>query len=77
MTNSSLLATDVLPERLVIVGGSYVGLEFAQIYRRFGAQVTIVEKGPRLVGREDPEVSEVIRAFLEAEGIEVRTDAIA
>ena len=74
-TNSSLLDTDILPEHLVVVGGSYIGLEFAQIYRRFGAKVTVVEKGPRLVGREDPEVSEAIQSFLEAEGIAVRTGA--
>ncbi|HLY58000.1 MAG TPA: FAD-containing oxidoreductase [Stellaceae bacterium] len=74
-TNSSLLDTDILPEHLVVVGGSYIGLEFAQIYRRFGSQVTVVEMGPRLVGREDPEVSDAIRSFLEAEGIAVRTSA--
>ena len=74
-TNSSLLATDVLPEHLVIIGGSYIGLEFAQIYRRFGSKVTVIEKGPRLIGREDTEVSDAIRSFLEAEAITIRTDA--
>jgi pyruvate/2-oxoglutarate dehydrogenase complex dihydrolipoamide dehydrogenase (E3) component len=74
-TNSSLLATDVLPEHLVVVGGSYIGLEFAQIYRRFGSNVTIVEKGPRLVGREDEEISASIQSTLEAEGIAIRTNA--
>ncbi len=74
-TNSSLLATNVLPDHLVIIGGSYIGLEFAQIYRRFGAKVTVVEKSERLVAREDEEVSEAIRSFLEAEGIAVRTGA--
>ena len=58
LTNSSMMDVDFLPEHLVIVGGSYVGLEFAQMYRRFGSQVTIVEMGPRLIGREDEDVSE-------------------
>ncbi|WP_428541427.1 FAD-containing oxidoreductase [Rhodopila sp.] len=74
-TNSSLLATDALPDHLVIIGGSYIGLEFAQIYRRFGSKVTVIEKGPRLIGREDPEVSDAIRSFLQAEAITIRTDA--
>ena len=74
-TNSSLLATDILPEHLVVVGGSYIGLEFAQMYRRFGAKVTVVEKGPRLIGREDTEVSDAVRDILEREDIAVRTGA--
>jgi pyruvate/2-oxoglutarate dehydrogenase complex dihydrolipoamide dehydrogenase (E3) component len=74
-TNSSLLATDTLPDHLIVIGGSYIGLEFAQIYRRFGSKVTVIEKGPRLVSREDPEVSDSIRSILEAEQIAVRTDA--
>ncbi len=74
-TNSSLLATDILPEHLVVVGGSYIGLEFAQIYRRFGSKVTVVEKGPRLVGREDEDISASIQSILEAEGIAIRTNA--
>ncbi len=60
LTNSSILALDRVPEHLVVVGGSYIGLEFAQMYRRFGAGVTIVEKGPRLIAREDEDVSEAI-----------------
>jgi len=75
LTNSSMLALDRLPRHLVVVGGSYVGLEFAQIHRRFGAQVTVVEKGPRLIGREDEDVSEAVRGILEGEGIGVRTHA--
>jgi pyruvate/2-oxoglutarate dehydrogenase complex dihydrolipoamide dehydrogenase (E3) component len=59
----------------VIVGGSYIGLEFAQMYRRFGAEVTVVEMGPRLIGREDEEISAAIKGILEAEGIAVRTGA--
>ena len=58
-----------LPKHLVVIGGSYIGLEFAQMYRRFGADVTIVEKGPRLVAREDEDVSDAIKDILEGEGI--------
>ncbi len=58
-----------------MVGGGYIGLEFAQAFRRLGAEVTVVEKGPRLIGREDPDVSEAIRGILEAEGVRVRTGA--
>jgi pyruvate/2-oxoglutarate dehydrogenase complex dihydrolipoamide dehydrogenase (E3) component len=75
LDNSSLLALDRLPAHLAVVGGSYVGLEFAQMYRRFGAQVTIVERQPRLIAGEDEEVSRAIRGILEAEGITVRTSA--
>jgi len=75
MTNSDIVLLDRVPKHLVIVGGSYIGLEFAQIYRRFGAEVTVVEKGPRLVGREDEEISQAIREILEAEGIHIRTGA--
>ena len=75
LTNTTLLELDALPRRLVVVGGSYVGLEFAQVFRRFGAAVTVVEKAPRLVSREDEEVSDAIREILEAEGIEVRLES--
>jgi pyruvate/2-oxoglutarate dehydrogenase complex dihydrolipoamide dehydrogenase (E3) component len=75
LTNTTMLALDRLPEHLVVIGGSYVGLEFAQMYRRFGAEVTVVEKGPRLISREDEDISEAIRAILEREGINVRTNA--
>ena len=75
MTNSSLLDLATLPEHLVIIGGSYIGLEFGQIYRRFGAKVTIVEKGPRLIGREDEKVSQAVRDILDSEGIAIRTGA--
>jgi len=74
-TNVSMMEVDFVPEHLIVVGGSYVGLEFAQMYRRFGARVTVVEMGPRLVGREDEDVSLEIKSFLEQEGIEVRLDA--
>lgn len=75
LTNSGMLKLDRVPKHLVVVGGSYIGLEFAQMYRRFGAEVTVVEKGPRLVSREDSDISEMIREILEAEGIHVRTSA--
>jgi pyruvate/2-oxoglutarate dehydrogenase complex dihydrolipoamide dehydrogenase (E3) component len=74
-TNSSMLDVDFLPEHLLIVGGSYIGLEFAQIYRRFGARVTVVEMSDRLIAREDPDISDAVRAILEAEGIAVRLNA--
>ena len=75
LTNTTLLDLDVLPRRLVVVGGSYVGLEFAQVFRRLGAAVTVVEKAKRLVSREDEEVSDAIREILEAEGIEIRLES--
>jgi pyruvate/2-oxoglutarate dehydrogenase complex dihydrolipoamide dehydrogenase (E3) component len=75
LTNTSLLALDRLPEHLIVVGGSYIGLEFAQMYRRFGAAVTIVEMQQRLVPREDEDVSQAIREIIEGEGVAVRTGA--
>ena len=75
LTNSTLLELDTLPRHLAIVGGSYIGLEFAQIFRRLGADVTVIEKAPRLVAREDPDISDAVRGILEAEGITVRCDA--
>ena len=74
-TNSSLLASTELPRHLVVVGGSYIGIEFGQMYRRFGSEVTIVERAPRLVQHEDEDVSAAIRDILEREGITIRTDA--
>ncbi len=75
MTNSSIMEVDFLPAHLIIVGGSYIGLEFAQMYRRFGSEVTVVEMAPRLIPREDEEVSDAIKQILEREGIQVRLDA--
>ena len=75
LNNSSIMDVDFVPEHLVIVGGGYVGLEFGQMYRRFGSEVTIVEMGPRLIGREDEDVSQTVREILEAEGIHVRLNA--
>jgi pyruvate/2-oxoglutarate dehydrogenase complex dihydrolipoamide dehydrogenase (E3) component len=75
LTNSSMMAVDFLPEHLLVVGGSYIGLEFAQMYRRFGSRVTVVEMAPQIIGREDEEVSAAIKAILEAEGIAFRLKA--
>jgi pyruvate/2-oxoglutarate dehydrogenase complex dihydrolipoamide dehydrogenase (E3) component len=75
MTNVGILEIDTVPEHLVIIGGSYIALEFAQMYRRFGARITVIEKGPRLTSREDEDVSATIREILEAEGIDVVVDA--
>ena len=75
LDNVSMMEVDTLPRHLVIVGGSYIGLEFAQMYRRFGSDVTVVEMEPRLIGREDPEVCAAIKDILEAEGITIRLNA--
>jgi pyruvate/2-oxoglutarate dehydrogenase complex dihydrolipoamide dehydrogenase (E3) component len=75
LTNSSMMQVDYLPEHLIIVGGSYIGLEFGQMFRRFGSKVTILEMSNRLIEREDEDVSEAIREILEAEGAEIRLDA--
>ncbi|MEV3904715.1 FAD-containing oxidoreductase [Mycobacterium sp. NPDC050551] len=71
LTNVGILELDTVPEHLVIIGGSYIALEFAQMYRRFGAEVTVIEKGPRLTSREDEDVSATVREVLEAEGITI------
>jgi pyruvate/2-oxoglutarate dehydrogenase complex dihydrolipoamide dehydrogenase (E3) component len=75
LTNTSMMELDAAPPHLVIIGGSYVGLEFGQMFRRFGSQVTIVEMGPRLVQREDPEISTAIQDLLTSEGIALRLNA--
>jgi pyruvate/2-oxoglutarate dehydrogenase complex dihydrolipoamide dehydrogenase (E3) component len=75
LDNVSILELDAVPEHLVVVGGSYIGLEFAQIMRRFGAQVTVVERSARLLPREDDDISDAIRAVLEAEGITIQLGA--
>lgn len=69
LTNTSIMSLDVLPEHLIVVGGSYIGLEFAQMFRRFGAQVTVLEAAERLIAREDVEVSDEVRRILEREGV--------
>ncbi|BBN47948.1 MULTISPECIES: FAD-containing oxidoreductase [Mycobacterium avium complex (MAC)] len=75
LTNVSILELDTLPTHLVIVGGSYIALEFAQMYRRFGAAVTMVERGPRLASREDEDVSAAVQEILRAEGIDIVVNA--
>ncbi len=75
LTNSSIMNVDFLPEHLIVIGGSYIGLEFAQMYRRFGSRVTVVEQGSRLIAREDEDVSEAIQDILGREGIELRLGA--
>ncbi|HWI38144.1 MAG TPA: FAD-containing oxidoreductase [Burkholderiales bacterium] len=73
--NSSIMGVDFTPRHLVIVGGSYIGLEFAQMYRRFGSEVTVVERAPKMLPREDDDVSAEILAILKREGVQLRTDA--
>jgi pyruvate/2-oxoglutarate dehydrogenase complex dihydrolipoamide dehydrogenase (E3) component len=75
LTNSSMMEVDFLPEHLAVIGGSYIGLEFAQMYRRFGSRVTVIEAADRLIGREDEDVSTAVQETLEGEGIEVRLNA--
>jgi pyruvate/2-oxoglutarate dehydrogenase complex dihydrolipoamide dehydrogenase (E3) component len=75
LTNSTMVDLDVLPRHLLVVGGSYIGLEFGQMYRRFGSAVTIAEMGPRLIAREDEDVSEAVAAFLAREGVDLRLNA--
>ncbi len=75
LNNISMMDVDFVPPHLIVIGGSYIGLEFAQMYRRFGAEVTVCEMGPRLIGREDEDVSDEVRAILEREGIAVRLGA--
>ena len=75
LTNSSMMDVDFLPEHLIVIGGSYIGLEFAQMYRRFGSRVTVVEMGERLIARDDEDVSAEVKAILENEGVEVRLNA--
>jgi pyruvate/2-oxoglutarate dehydrogenase complex dihydrolipoamide dehydrogenase (E3) component len=75
LTNSTMMEVDFLPEHLIIIGGSYIGLEFGQMYRRFGANVTIVEKFPRLIGREDDDVSQGVFDILRNDGVNVEVGA--
>lgn len=75
LTNTTIMDVDFVPEHLLIIGGSYIGLEFAQVYRRFGAKVTVIEKAPQIIGREDPAVSQGVRDILTREGIAVETGA--
>jgi pyruvate/2-oxoglutarate dehydrogenase complex dihydrolipoamide dehydrogenase (E3) component len=75
LTNSSMMDVDFLPPHLIVIGGSYIGLEFGQMFRRFGSEVTIVEMGPRLIHREDEDVSAAIHEILAGEGINIRLNA--
>jgi pyruvate/2-oxoglutarate dehydrogenase complex dihydrolipoamide dehydrogenase (E3) component len=75
LTSTGMMEVDFLPEHLIVIGGSYVGLEFAQMYRRFGSRVTVIEMAPRLIAREDEAVSEAVRSILEGEGIDIRLNA--
>jgi pyruvate/2-oxoglutarate dehydrogenase complex dihydrolipoamide dehydrogenase (E3) component len=75
LTNSSMMDVDFLPPHLIVLGGSYIGLEFAQVYRRFGSEVTVIELAPRLIAREDEDVSSAVVEFLKEEGIDVRVDS--
>jgi pyruvate/2-oxoglutarate dehydrogenase complex dihydrolipoamide dehydrogenase (E3) component len=75
MTNSDMVSLAILPRHLVIIGGSYIALEFAQVYRRFGAEVTVIERGSRLIAREDEDVSEGVHDILAAEGVAIHTGA--
>jgi pyruvate/2-oxoglutarate dehydrogenase complex dihydrolipoamide dehydrogenase (E3) component len=75
LTNATILGLEQVPEHLVVIGGSYIGLEYAQMYRRFGAAVTLVERGPRLAAREDTEISATIADILRREGVDIRTNA--
>ena len=74
-TNSSIMDVDFVPRHLIVIGGSYIGLEFAQMYRRFGSEVTVIELAPRLIAREDEDVSGAVADILRREGIAVRLGA--
>ncbi len=74
LTSTGIIHLDSLPKHLAIVGGSYIGLEFAQMYRRFGAKVTVIERGPKLASREDEDISDAIADILRSEGIKIHTD---
>jgi pyruvate/2-oxoglutarate dehydrogenase complex dihydrolipoamide dehydrogenase (E3) component len=76
-TNSSMVDVDFLPRHLLVLGGSYIALEFGQMFRRFGSEVTIVAPGPRLIKREDEEVSQAVAGFLAREGVTIHTNAKA
>ena len=75
LTNSSMMDVDFLPPHLIVLGGSYIGLEFAQVYRRFGSAVTVIELAPHLIAREDQDVSQAVADFLREEGIDIRVNS--
>ena len=74
LTSTGIIHLDSLPKHLAIIGGSYIGLEFAQMYRRFGSEVTVIERGPKLASREDEDISDAIADILRSEGIKIHTD---
>src|SRR5690606_8370493 len=76
LDNDRVLHLEALPEHLVILGGSYIGLELGQLFARLGSAVTIIERGDRVAAREDPEISDAIAAFLSDEGLDIRTGAV-
>ncbi|MGO7584207.1 FAD-containing oxidoreductase [Rhizobium leguminosarum] len=73
LTSTSIIHLDTLPRHLAVIGGSYIGLEFAQMYRRFGAEVSVIEHGPKLASREDEDISDAIADVLRSEGIDIHT----
>ncbi len=75
LNNSTMMEVDFLPDHLIVIGGSYIGLEFGQMYRRFGSRVTVIDRNPRLVKREDEDVSDAIKEILENEGIAIHLNA--
>jgi pyruvate/2-oxoglutarate dehydrogenase complex dihydrolipoamide dehydrogenase (E3) component len=75
LNNSTMMEVDFLPEHLVVIGGSYIALEFGQMYRRFGSDVTVIERGPRLISREDDDISDAVRQILENDGVQVETNS--
>ena len=77
LDSTSVMELQDLPRHLVVIGGGYIGLEFGQMYRRFGSEVTIVQRGSRLVEREDPDISDAVRRILEEDGIRIDTEAAA
>ena len=74
-TSSSIMEVDQVPEHLIIIGGSYIGLEFAQIYRRFGSRVTVIEMHDRVIARDDEDVSAAVQEILKEEGVRFRMKA--
>lgn len=75
LNNSSMMEVDFLPEHLIVVGGSYIGLEFGQMYRRFGSRVTVIDRNSRLIKREDEDISDAIKQIMENEGVDIRLSA--
>jgi pyruvate/2-oxoglutarate dehydrogenase complex dihydrolipoamide dehydrogenase (E3) component len=77
LTSTSILDLDKVPEHLLVIGGNYIGLEFGQMFRRFGSKVTILERGSRIVAREDEDISVELKHILEEEHIKILTDSQA